>query len=129
MKIWKINGAELEVKDSSGCKEKGFDWNSDMVHADSIGQNEKVKVDGYMPYQSYRRKASSFWKDIPHHETKIRKKRPKAKGQMSKLIYKTMNSVLNVQQVKVHRKKRKRKKPSAVSNSVYDKYSSLTLVS
>ncbi|XP_056005998.1 sterile alpha motif domain-containing protein 9-like isoform X2 [Ostrea edulis] len=65
--------------------------------------------------------------DIPHHEAKIRKKRPKDKFPMSKLRWKNMNSILKVQQVKDNRKKKKRKKPNVVSNHDFDKYSSLTL--
>ncbi|XP_056006003.1 uncharacterized protein LOC125660309 isoform X2 [Ostrea edulis] len=126
-KIWRINGTELQVKDLSGFKGKELDWKSDMVHVENNGQIENVKINCHLPYQSYRKKASSFWMDIPHHEAKIRKKRPKDKFPMSKLRWKNMNSILKVQQVKDNRKKKKRKKPNVVSNHDFDKYSSLTL--
>lgn len=65
------------MKDLSGFKGKELDWKSDMVHVENNGQIENVKINCHLPYQSYRKKASSFWMDIPHHEAKIRKKETK----------------------------------------------------
>ncbi|XP_061184865.1 sterile alpha motif domain-containing protein 9-like [Saccostrea echinata] len=130
-KTWKINGAELFIKELPGFNKKYFDWKSEMSHAKTkrSENTEHTKPGTDMPYQAYKRKASSFWKDIPHQEAKIRKKIPRGKFHLSKLKIKCLknNSVLSIKGSNKHPKKKQRKLSKDVSEKNLDKYSSITL--